>query len=52
MSADPAYQSWRGMKLYETDRPYPQEHDGEFMTRRVDQIAANILSRAKARNLK
>ena len=44
MSADPAYQAWRGQKLVETIARVKSPSAGVFMAWRVDHIAADILA--------
>ena len=50
MSADPAYQVWRGLKLLETidqRQSLEAKHDAAYLARAVDLIVAKILNPAR-----
>ena len=47
MSADPAYQAWRGQKLVEAETQPPSKHDGDFMINRINNIGTSILNLAR-----
>ena len=47
MSADPAYQAWRGQRLFEAITQRTSRKQGGYAAWRVDQIADDILNRTR-----
>ena len=47
MTMDPAFQTWRGEKLQETNVPGTEPYMSFWLAQRVDKIAAEILTPAR-----